>query len=151
VQAKAANRHVSAAELAKAMQLFMHELMRGSGAVMVRILEELDLSLTHMKVLHILADADDDLSVKELAEHIGISLPGASRTVDGLLKRGYLARREDAEDRRIKRLTLTPEGRDALDTLERARLQGIERYLHTLSPEQRAALSSALSDLPHRI
>ncbi len=129
------------------MHAFFREVMRGSGASMVRILEELDLSLTHMKVLHILSDAETDLSVKELATQIGISLPGASRTVEALLKRDLLERREDAEDRRIKRLTITPKGQETLQRLEAARLAGIEVYAETLSPDQRDALHAALRSI----
>jgi DNA-binding MarR family transcriptional regulator len=147
VQASAASTQTSPSVLAAELHRFWQLIMRGSGPAMVRVLEEIDLSITHMKVLHVLGDADEDLSVKELAVHIGMSLPGASRTADGLLKRGFVERHEDPEDRRIKRLTMTAAGRDALGRLEAARLAGIERYIQTLSPEQRDALHAALRSL----
>jgi len=149
VQANAADTQASPAELATELHAFWRELMKGSSATMVQILESLDLSLTHMKVLHVLDDSDAELSVKELAAQIGISLPGASRTVDALLRRGLVERREDAEDRRIKRLTVTDAGRKALARLEAARLAGIAAYAETLTPEQRARLHDALRSLPH--
>jgi DNA-binding MarR family transcriptional regulator len=70
--------------------------------------------------------------------------------VDGLLRRGWLERREDPEDRRMKRVGITPAGREVIDRIETARLAGLEDYAASLSPEQRSRLSSALSDLPHR-
>jgi DNA-binding MarR family transcriptional regulator len=151
VQAIAATTQVTSAELAQELQLFWAELMRGSGPDVVRELEQLDLSITQMKVLHILADSDGELSIKQLGTCTAMSLPGASRTADGLLRRKYVERREDTEDRRIKRLKITPLGRSALQRLEAARLAGIERYGETLTPEQRSALHDALRALPHRL
>ena len=90
------------------------------------------------------------MSVKELADRLGMSLPGASRTVDGLLRRGWLERREDPHDRRMKRVGITADGREVVERIETARLAGLEDYAASLTPEQRARLSSALSDLPHR-
>ena len=40
-----------------------------------------------------------------------MSLPNASRTVDGLLQRGLVERREDEHDRRVKRVGAQREGR----------------------------------------
>ena len=73
-----------------------------------------------------------------------MSLPATSRTVDGLLQRGLLERREDEHDRRIKRVRLTDEGRDVVDRIDTARLagpRGLRR--HALPDEQRAALLAA--------
>jgi DNA-binding MarR family transcriptional regulator len=103
-----------------------------------------------MKTLHVLADGGSELSVKELSDRLGLSLPGASRIVDALMRRGWLERREDPDDRRMKRVRITDDGRKVLDRIEAARLAGLEDYAASLTPEQRTRLSSALSDLPHR-
>jgi hypothetical protein len=44
----------------------------------------LDLTLTQIKLLHHLEDADHELTLKDAAELVVISLPAASRTVDDL-------------------------------------------------------------------
>jgi DNA-binding MarR family transcriptional regulator len=124
--------------------------MRGSSQHLYGLIAELDISITQMKTLHVLADRSHELSVKELSDRTGLSLPGASRTVDSLLRRGWLERREDPHDRRIKRVDITDDGRAILDRIETARLAGLEQYAAALTPEQRATLSAALSDLPHR-
>lgn len=126
----------------------VHALMRGGAPQVFALMEELDLNFTCFKALHTLLDADDELSVKQVAEHLGISLPGASRTVDALLQREMLERREDPVDRRMKRVRVTDHGRDVAHRIEVARLAGVERYLEALSPEQRDRLALALSDLP---
>jgi DNA-binding MarR family transcriptional regulator len=146
----AASRQVSSRKLAAELLELWHHLMRGSSQQMYALIAELDVSITHMKTLHVLADGGSELSVKELSDRLGLSLPGASRIVDALMRRGWLERREDPDDRRMKRVRITDEGRKVLDRIEAARLAGLEDYAASLSPEQRTRLSSALSDLPHR-
>ena len=145
-----ATKQVSSRKLAAELLELWHHLMRGSSQQMYALIAELDVSITHMKTLHVLADGGSDLSVKELSDRLGLSLPGASRIVDALMRRGWLERREDPDDRRMKRVRITDEGRKVLDRIEAARLAGLEDYAASLTPEQRTRLSSALSDLPHR-
>lgn len=145
-----ASKQVSSRKLAAELLELWHHLMRGSSQQMYALIAELDVSITHMKTLHVLADGGSELSVKELSDRLGLSLPGASRIVDALMRRGWLERREDPDDRRMKRVRITDEGRKVLDRIEAARLAGLENYAASLTPEQRTRLSSALSDLPHR-
>jgi DNA-binding MarR family transcriptional regulator len=145
-----ASKQVSSKKLAAELLELWHHLMRGSTEQLYALIAELDVSITHMKTLHVLADDGEQVSVKELSDRLGLSLPGASRIVDALLRRGWLERREDPDDRRIKRVGITVEGRKVLDQIESARLAGLEGYAASLTPEQRTRLSSALSDLPHR-
>ena len=150
MQAKTASTQVSPKELAGELLELWHHLMRGSSQHLYALIGELEISITQMKTLHALDDCVDEVSVKELADRLGLSLPGASRMVDGLLRRGWIERREDPADRRMKRVGITPEGRTVIARIETARLAGLEDYAASLTPEQRATLSSALSNLPHR-
>jgi len=125
------------------LTLWRHVMSTGSGAY--AIFEELDLSLTQVKALAALPR--DELTVKELAERLGLSLPGASRAVDALVCRGLLDRREDPQDRRQKRLTCTDAGRDALRRLDEARLAGIASFAATLPAAQCKRLSTALKPI----
>jgi len=146
VKATAVSPKTLAAEL---LDMWSH-LMRGSSQQMFTVLGELELSMTQMKTLSMLDDCLEEVSVKELSDLLGLSLPATSRTVDGLLRRGFLSRHEDAEDRRIKRVRLTDDGRAVVQRIVTARLQGLESYASTLSDEQRAGLMAALLELPHR-
>ena len=142
---------MSSRKLAAELLELWHHLMRGSSEQMYALIAELDISITQMKTLHVLAEGGSEVSVKELSDRLGLSLPGASRIVDALMRRGWLERRDDPDDRRMKRIGITAEGRKALDRIETARLAGLEDYAASLTPEQRTRLSSALSDLPHRL
>jgi DNA-binding MarR family transcriptional regulator len=150
MQASSAPTQVSPKQLAAELLDLWHHLMRGSSQHLYALIAELDISITQMKTLHALTDCAREVSVKELSDRLGLSLPGASRIVDALLRRGWLERREDLDDRRIKRVGITDAGRAIVDRIETARLVGLEEYAAALTPEQRSTLSSALSDLPHR-
>ena len=140
---------VSPQELAgELLELWSH-LMRGSPQQMFRMLDDLGLTMTQMKTLGMLDDCLEVVSVKELSERLGLSLPATSRTVDGLLRRGLLTRLEDPDDRRVKRVRLTDQGRAVVHQIMTARLQGLEAFATTLSDEQRAALMAALTALEY--
>jgi DNA-binding MarR family transcriptional regulator len=147
MQATDASTHASSADVAQGLVRLLHDIMRGTGGLVVEALNEHGLSLTQMKALHVLDEPRDDVSVKELGACLAMSLPAASRTADSLLQRGLVAREEDAGDRRIKRLTITPAGREVLRALEEARLTGVERWAHDLTEVQRDALHAALATL----
>ena len=143
-------REVTPKELAEDLLGLWHHLMRGNTQSIYDLFEELDLTITQMKTLHTLAECGCELTVKALSERLGLSLAGTSRTVEALLRRGWLERREDEHDRRMKRVGITRLGSQTVERIDNARLQGLEQYTASLSPEQRSRLAAALADLPHR-
>ena len=103
--------------------------------------------MTQMKTLGMLDDCVNEVSVKELSERLGLSLPATSRTVDGLLRRGLLSRHEDTEDRRIKRLRLTAKGHKTIDRLIAIRAAELEAGLEALTDDEREQLARALEPI----
>lgn len=130
------------AELAAQLLELWRSVISSDGVAAYAIFEELDLTLTQVKALTALSS--DELTVKELAERLGLSLPGASRAVDALVDRGLVGRREDTTDRRMKRLRCTDTGRASLARLDEARLAGLEKFIATLPAAQSARLAAAL-------
>jgi DNA-binding MarR family transcriptional regulator len=110
----------------------------------------LDLSLTQIKLLHHLEDAEHELTLKQAAELVHVSLPAASRMVDELVRRGFVERREDEIDRRMKRVNVTDDGRAVIRRLNAARLAGLEQFAASLTDPERAALAPALTELLNR-
>ena len=108
---------------------------------------ELDSSFSQVKMMFMLEDGGEH-SVKEIATHLGLSLPAASRAVDGLIQRGWVTRRESAEDRRSRLIALTDDGRAVVGRVLRARLKTLERFADELTPEERATLYRRTP--PHR-
>src|SRR5438270_1261991 len=130
-----------------ALVLFLH---KNCNSDLFAAVGALELTLTQIKLLHHLEDQARELTLKEAADLVLISLPAASRTVDDLVRRGFVERHEDTEDRRMKRITLTDAGRSVIRRLNAARLSGLERFTQTLSDAERTHLAAALSGLLQR-
>jgi DNA-binding MarR family transcriptional regulator len=110
----------------------------------------LDLTLTQIKLLHHLEDSERELTLKEGAELVHVSLPAASRMVDDLFRRGFVARHEDPSDRRMKRVNITDDGRAVIRRLNAARLAGFQQFVQTLTEAEHEALAPALNRLLER-
>jgi DNA-binding MarR family transcriptional regulator len=107
-------------------------------------ISELDLSLTQLKALAILDERVETVSVKELAERLGLSLAATSRSVDGLVKRKLVERVEDPLDRRVRRVGLSNRGRRIVERLVAIRVAALERLVESFDDDQRDKLSIAL-------
>ena len=113
-----------ASEVAEGLYAVLHYLMKSSGREVFQAMAEADLTLTTYKALHALDQRErgDEVCVKHVAEDLVMSVPAASRIVDGLHQRGYVERREDEQDRRMKRVAITPAGRAVLARVNATRL-----------------------------
>jgi len=117
---------------------------------MFRILGELELSFTQMKALFVLSERER-MSVKDVASHLSLSPAAISRSADGLVQRGYLARGECASDRRSRLLTLLPAGREVLERVMAARSAALVQFASALPDDERDALHAALLPIVERI
>jgi DNA-binding MarR family transcriptional regulator len=138
---------VTTEQLADMMAAFMTSAMKGSQAQVFHIVEELELSMTQFKILHILDNVDRELTPSELAQFVGLSPAATGRAVDALVRAGIVTRRDDDADRRVKRLTLTPTGTTAVNRINQARLEALAGTVSHLDADQRDALAAALAPL----
>ncbi len=136
--------------LAEDLYALLVFLNKSCSADLFEAMGLLELSMTQLKLLHQLDLAGRALTLKQAAESVLLSLPAASRTVDDLVRRGILERHEDLEDRRMKRVTLTSEGRGVIRTVNEARLTGLEQFTTTLDDDERGILGGALTKLLER-
>jgi DNA-binding MarR family transcriptional regulator len=75
-------------------------------------------------------------SISDLAEARGISRSAASQTVDLLVEKGLVFRRENQEDRRFVQLELTPDGAKLLEEIFKKNRLWMEAKLSCLSPQE---------------
>ena len=114
----------------------------------LRAVDELELTLSQVRAIHMLACSDPEpLSGGRIAERLGISPAATSRALDGLVNKGILVRTESAEDRRVRLFAITADGRAAAERLAALKRAQLERFVAGLEPGQREALSAALDDL----
>lgn len=122
------------------------------GGAVIKAIDDTGLNFPQMKALVNLAGHDDSppMTVKDVAERLGISVASASRAVDDLVKRELATRVEDQDDRRVRRVALTAAGQGIADELFAARLVGLEKFVTSLSAVERRKLESALEALLQR-
>lgn len=65
-------------------------------------------------------------TVKEVAKALGITSSAATQLVDGLVEGGYVAKKEDSEDRRAVTLTLS---KNAAAQVEKMKKRGVLKFL----------------------
>jgi DNA-binding MarR family transcriptional regulator len=137
-------------QLADQLALLSAHINRTASPDMFRVLGELGLAFTQMKALFILSE-HEQLSVKDIAGRLAMSLPAMSRSIDGLVQRGYVARKECASDRRSRLVTLLPAGRDVLGRVMAARGAALVEFASELSDAERDALHTALLPIAERL
>lgn len=96
---------------------------------------ESGLSSAQLLLMRALGEIDRPLKVSDVASALGVKAPAASTMVEGLERKGMLARQSDPDDRRVSLLSLTDAGRDALAEAEEERREHLRRYASILSEE----------------
>lgn len=151
---------------------FVLSLLHTTDVESMNALIELDLTLTQARALFVLARhglvageaavstttvsttaapttavSTTPMALSTLAEHLGVTPASTGRAVDQLVNRGLIERREDPVDRRIKRVTLTPRGREIAAGPVAAKRRLLDRFVAELDPHQRADLVRVLEPL----
>jgi DNA-binding MarR family transcriptional regulator len=129
---------------------FMKYLLHHTGRDFYAVIGELELSISQIRMLHLLTFSRPEASVKQLADEIGLSMPAASRSVDALVHRGLVTRSENTEDRRLKTVRATDDARVLVDRMIEMRVAGLADFVSTLSPRERTKLAAALSPIVAR-
>jgi len=140
----------STTELTEALAAVWAHLTKGSSGDLFRVVDELGLSFSQVKMLFLLEDGGEH-SVKEIAAYLVLSLPAASRAVDGLVERGFVTRRESAEDRRSRIVALSDSGREVVAAMLRARFATLDTFVAKIAPDERDNLLTALLPIVERI
>jgi DNA-binding MarR family transcriptional regulator len=154
--AAAAKASTNSREVARRLAALMYA--SAAAGDFLRRLEESGLSLSQCKVLTALAPDPgpapagdgEPRSAKQVAARIGASLPTVSRAVDALVRRGLVARAEDADDRRVRQLALTEEGERLVRELVARRVDGLAEFVDDLNAAQRRKLTAAVDSLLER-
>jgi DNA-binding MarR family transcriptional regulator len=85
--------------------------------------------------------------VSEVAQRLAVDLSVASRQVSALIDAGYLDRRPDAGDRRATLVSVTDDGRRALEESHGRMVHAFGRVLEDWSDEDVASLAGGLERL----
>lgn len=76
------------------------------------------------------------LAMGAIAEHLGISLAGATGIIDRLVNQGVVQRTRSREDRRVVWVDLSEAGRQRMSGLQEERREQMRELLNPLSAEE---------------
>ena len=99
---------------------------------------------TRLAALWALTRFPDGVRQGDLAELMNMSAPSMTRLVEILGDAGWIERARDPEDQRALRIALSPQGRATLETLQDESATQLSSELEDLTPQERAALESAV-------
>jgi DNA-binding MarR family transcriptional regulator len=140
----------SDAALVRDLGLLVRQVLRLSNPSVFAAFDELELPFSQTKIVMSFAGREEPRPVNAIAEELGLSLPAASRAVDGLVGRGLVSRTEDTADRRVKQIALTAEGRAITQRLFELRVAGIQEFVASLDEDERRRLASVLEPVVER-
>lgn len=129
------------------MGMRMAMIVRQWRAVIDDAILDTGLTQSSWTVMMQLEQLGENVSVSELAEVQGIELPPLMRTLTQLEKQGYLLRTTSPYDKRIRLLTLTPDGKAVLKTLTRVIGEFQARVSQNIAPEHLDIFSATLNQI----
>lgn len=121
-----------------------HRLWR---AALDKALKPLGMTQSRWLTLFILNRLGDGVSQKVLAERVGIEGPTLVRLLDSLQRQDLIERRQDEEDKRSKRIHLTPTAKPLLEKIEFIAEEVRQNILSGMSEAQQGELQTLLQHI----
>lgn len=128
----------------------LHAVMRRSGhawrAAVAKELESVGLTLVQWAALELVV-ASPGMSQTELAQATGVEGPSLVRVLDHLEQGGWLERKPDAQDRRIKRVYACASAASRIQAAEAVVKRVHERAVASMSEDDRSHLRRLMTVL----
>lgn len=128
--------------LRKWMNTFVHRSMRDTA----RFVKTSGISMPQFFMLMHL-HRHLQCGISDLSEHMDTSTAATSQLVDKLVQAGWLTRSEDPNDRRAKKVELTPEGKTLIEKGIEQRYRWVNELAEALSDEEAEKVTEALDIL----
>jgi DNA-binding MarR family transcriptional regulator len=107
-----------AEELLGILEAFVGQLHCRAQSAGIEALRAADLTFSQMRTLLALARNPDPVPINEIAGQLKLSMAATGRNVDQLVRTGLVDREEDGLDRRVKRISLSPQGQSLIATFK---------------------------------
>src|ERR1700741_3951357 len=125
----------------------LSHLKKSGEAHILGVAAGLELSFSQLRAMFVLADCQEELAVHELAARLGSSMATSGRAVQALARAGVGTRRGGEQDRRVKRVRLTEQGRTLVAGFVHAHREAVRECVESLSAHEQEQLSKALSPI----
>ena len=137
-------------EFIQNLQLFTHLAQHNIEERFVSQVADGAVSFIQMNLLRVLG-LHPGQTVGDVARFMGVSYPAATKTIDKLVRLGYLKRKEDSRDRRIAHLHLTPAGQKIVDKYSGFKEARIKQVLDRFEEEIIREINERFLDLSRAI
>jgi len=132
------------------LQEWIKVSIRYSMRNFLRYARESGLSMSHLGAIFYIHRIGS-CGVTEIGEHLSVTSAAASQMLDRLVQQGLVLRAEDPEDRRVKRIELTQEGKQILEEGIRARQGWVDDLASALTESEKQTTISVLSMLIDKV
>ncbi len=135
--------------MSKLLETCAHQLMDTAPQILQSVRVEMrrgrgsDISIPQFRTMRFI-QRNPDSSLSTVAEHLGLTLPSASKLVDGLVKQKLVTRKESAADRRRLTLMLTQNGTSIVDSARASARIHLANKLKQLSDDELETISQAM-------
>ena len=103
------------------------------------------ITFSRIRVLTYLAQAQgEQVSIRDLAEELGVTSGGVSQMIDSLVKSDMVCRTTSKEDRRVVYLSISESAKKRLEHISSYLHERMERAMKKLSRDDRVQLADSL-------
>lgn len=127
------------ARLGQLMPFLMDLINRRSAGQTMVIMNECGLTLPQIVAMHVLRNRAG-VSLLAMQDALRLSASATSTLIDKMVEKGFVDRRENPVDRRLKALQLTESGVALLDRMAVSRAEEFTAAMAVVDPELRAQL-----------
>jgi DNA-binding MarR family transcriptional regulator len=118
------------------LNLLMPEIIRGFGRNHFGDMLKTEISMPQVLAMEYLLK-NTSVKMTDIARILGISTAAATGIVDRMVKKGYLRRKFDVDDRRIIRVELTSKGEEMIAKISSQRRKMFTKVFSRVSQEDR--------------
>jgi len=106
-----------------------------------------DLTVIEINTILVIGHGSETKKMSEIANTLGVTFGTPTVTIDRLIKKGYVIRQRDEEDRRQVFISLSESGVNVFKSIVQLRNKIAEKIFGVLDIEERKALIDILSTL----
>ena len=107
---------------------------------------KIGVSRSQIELLHVL-NSHTDLSVKKVADYLGVSLSAVTQLTEPLVESGLVKRSVDPNDRRVAKLSLTSKGGRKLAQVRKKFFDGTRTIMQNLTETELKSLEAVFNKM----
>ena len=128
------------------VEFLQWQASRAVEQALENILTSYQISLSEWRLLGLIVK-QGELQATEIAMMMGVKLPLVTRNIGNLRRKKWITILPHAKDRRIKRIFISPVGKEKLQEIEKNMSRSLRRSFRGVSKEDMATYSEVLTKI----